>query len=321
MQIADGVFFFSGRPGDSLRPGAGSVNVVVVRGDALAMLDAGVTRGGSFRSLRARMRSCGLDLGDVAWLAYTHSHWDHINASSAIQRAGAARLAAPASEVPLIEDARRNFRGFLTDFGPLTSAVFPYPPALARLAIWYVWGRQPRLRVDRALQDGDDLGVGRRVEVVELPGHTAGHAGYWIPDVGALVAGDLIDFQNSQGLDLNNPRSDFGAALRSLRRAIDLEPEILVPAHGEPSVGRIRAGQVLRAALDGGLGYPERIRAALGSRPRRLDAIASAAFPDVPLSMRAMTRMLVLVVLLHLERSGKATRREASGRPAWVRLD
>ena len=321
MEIAHGVFFFRGRPGEPLRPGAGSVNVVVVRGDALAMLDAGVTRGGAFRSLRARMRTCGLDLGDIAWLAHTHSHWDHINAAKAVRRAGAARLAAPALEVPLIEDARRNFRGFLTDFGPLTSEVFPYPRALAHLAIWYAWGRQPQLRIDRALEDGDDLEVGRRIEVVELPGHTAGHAGYWIPDAGALVTGDLIDFQNSQGMDLNNPRSDFGAALRSLRRAIDLEPEILIPAHGEPTVGRRRAGQVLRAALAGGLEYPERVCAVLGSRPLRLDAITSAVFPDVPLSMRTMTLMLVLVVLLHVERTGKIRRSEASGKPAWVRFD
>jgi glyoxylase-like metal-dependent hydrolase (beta-lactamase superfamily II) len=321
MEIAEGVFFFRGRLGDSLQPGAGSVNVVVVRGDALAMLDAGVTRGGAFRSLRARMRSCGLDLGDVAWLAHTHSHWDHINASEAVWMSGATRLAAPALEVPLIEDARKNFRGFLTDFGPLTSEVFPYPVALARLAIWYAWGQQPRLRIDRALEDGDDLEVGRPIEVVELPGHTAGHAGYWIPDAGALVAGDLIDFENSQGMDLNNPRSDFGEALRSLQRAIDLEPELLIPAHGEPTVGRDRAGQVLRAALAGGLEYPERVCAVLGSGPRHLDAITSAIFPDVPLSMRTMTRMLVLVVLLHLERSGKIRRSEVSGRPAWVRLD
>lgn len=37
MEIADGVFFFRGRSGERLRPGAGSVNVVVVRGAALAM--------------------------------------------------------------------------------------------------------------------------------------------------------------------------------------------------------------------------------------------------------------------------------------------
>jgi glyoxylase-like metal-dependent hydrolase (beta-lactamase superfamily II) len=121
-------------------------------------------------------------------------------------------------------------------------------------------------------------------------------------------------------MDLNNPRSDFGMALGSLRRALELEPEILIPAHGEPTVGQRRVEQVLNAALAGGLEYPERIRAVLGSRPLRLGAITPAVFPEVPLSMRAMTMMLVLVVLLHMERSGQVRRTETSARPAWVRL-
>jgi glyoxylase-like metal-dependent hydrolase (beta-lactamase superfamily II) len=321
MEIADGVFFFGGRSGERLRPGAGSVNVVVVRGDALAMLDAGVTRGGAFHSLRGRMRACGLGLHDVHWLAHTHSHWDHINATAAVQRAGAARLAAPAAEVALIEDPGKNFRGFLTDFGSLASEVFPYPSVLARLAIWYAWGRQPRLHVDRALEDGEVLEVGRRIQVVALPGHTVGHAGYWIPDAGVLVSGDLIDLENSQGMDLNNPRSDYGMALDSLRRALELTPEILIPAHGEPTVGRHRVEQLLGTSLSGGLAYPERIREALGSRALRLGALMPAVFRDVPLSMRAMTMMLVLVVLLHMERTGQVRRTETSGRPAWVRVD
>jgi glyoxylase-like metal-dependent hydrolase (beta-lactamase superfamily II) len=321
MEIADGVFFFRGRSGERLRPGAGSVNVIVVRGAALAMLDSGVTRGGAFRSLRTRMRARDLDLGDVAWLAHTHSHWDHINASEAVRRASAARLAAPTAEIPLIEDPGKNFRGFLSDFGSLSREVFPYPAALARLAIWYAWGRQPRLRVDRALEDGDALEVGRSIQVVALPGHTTGHAGYWIPDASVLVTGDLIDFENSQGMDLNNPRSDFGMALGSLRRALELKPEILIPAHGEPTVGRRRVEQVLTAALAGGIEYPEKIQAVLGARTLRLGAITPAVFPDVPLSMRAMTMMLVLVVLLHMERTGQVRRTEVEGRPAWVRVD
>jgi glyoxylase-like metal-dependent hydrolase (beta-lactamase superfamily II) len=163
--------------------------------------------------------------------------------------------------------------------------------------------------------------MGRRIEVVALPGHTTGHAGYWIPDAGVLVTGDLIDFENSQGTDLNNPRSDFEMALGSLRRALELQPEILVPAHGEPKVGRRRVEEVLDAALAGGLEYPEKIRETLGTRTLRLGAITPAVFPDVPLSMRAMTMMLVLVVLLHMERTEQVRRTEVSGRPAWVRAD
>ena len=122
-------------------------------------------------------------------------------------------------------------------------------------------------------------------------------------------------------MDLNNPRSDFGMALRSLRRALELEPEIILPAHGEPTVGRRGVEQVLTAALAGGLEYPERIREVLGARTLRLDAITPVVFPDVPLSMRAMTMMLVLVVLLHMEGTGQVQRTEVSGRPAWVRVD
>ncbi len=32
--------------------------------------------------------------------------------------------------------------------------------------------------------------------------------GYFVPDAGVAVLGDLIDFENAQGLDLNNPRKD-----------------------------------------------------------------------------------------------------------------
>ena len=319
MEIADGVYFFEGRPGLQLRPGAASVNVVVVRGRALAMIDSGLVRGGGFRSLRDRMKGCGLDLREVAWIAHTHSHWDHINASGAVQQASSARLAAPAAEVPLIEDAERNLQGSLTGFGPFTSEVFPHPLWLTRLMVWYMWGRQPRLRVDRALEDGDTLAMDREIKVVALPGHTAGHAGYWIPDVGALVTGDLFDFQNSQGMDLNNPSSNFGAALRSLQRAIDLEPEIVIPAHGEPTIGRRQVDEMLRRTLAEGLEYPERIHGVLGSTPLRLGAITPVVFPDVPFSMQSMTMMLVLVVLLHMEDTGQVQRVQASGKPAWVR--
>jgi glyoxylase-like metal-dependent hydrolase (beta-lactamase superfamily II) len=321
VEIADGVFLFRGRSGKKLRRGAGSVNVTIVRGDALAMLDTGVIAGGAFRDLVAGIEADGLDLRRVAWVAHTHSHWDHINAAGVMKNVYGAKLAAGAAEVPLIEDRERNFRGFLADFGSLAPEVFPYPQALARFLSWLAWGRQPLLRVDRALHDGDLIDLGRPVEAVGLPGHTTGHTGYFVRDAGVLASGDLIDFENAQGMDLNNPRSDYAAALRSLERAIQLEPEILIPAHGEPTVGRSQVREVLEGALDGGLEYPGRIREALSGRPMRAVAITRRVFPEIPFSMEAMTAMLVLVVLLHMEKTESARRVTHAGRPAWVRAD
>jgi len=321
VEIGDGVFLFRGRTGLKLRPGAGSVNVTVVRGDALVMLDTGVTAGGAFRDLAAGVEADGLDLRQVAWVAHTHSHWDHINAAGVMKQVYGAELAAGAAEIPLIEDGERNFRGFLADFGSLAPELFPYPLALARLLIWFAWGRQPLLRVDRALFDGDLIDSGRPIEAVALPGHTTGHTGYFVRDAGVLVSGDLIDFENAQGMDLNNPRSDYAAALRSLERAIQLEPEILIPAHGEPAVGRLRVRERLEGALDGGLQYPTRIREALSERPMRARAITRRVFPDLPFSAQAMTAMLVLTVLLHMEKAESVRRVTHARRPAWVRSD
>jgi len=321
MEIAKRVFTYRGRSGERIRPGAGSVNVTLVKGDALLMLDTGVIRGGAFRELEAGVSADGLTLREVAWVAHTHCHWDHINAAGIMRNRFGAKLLAGAADAPCIEDSERNFRGFLSDFGEFTPEVFPYPLALARFFIWFAWGPQPALTVDRALVSGDVIDVGRTVEAVALPGHTTGHTGYFIRDAGVLVLGDLIDFENSQGMDLNNPRSDFGAALRSLECALALEPEVIIPGHGAPTVGRAEARKVLKRALDGGRDYPSRIRAALGANPLRLKQIARRVFPDVSFSMEAMTRMLVLTVLLHMEREGQARCLRGSGFPLWVRED
>jgi glyoxylase-like metal-dependent hydrolase (beta-lactamase superfamily II) len=321
MEIAKGVFTYRGRSGDRIRPGSGSVNVTLVRGDGLVMLDTGVARGGAFRELEMRVLADGLNLAEVTWVAHTHCHWDHINAAGIMQRRSGAKLAAGAADVAYIEDSQKNFQGFLSDFNEFAGEVFPYPLALARFFIWFVWGSQPSLVVDRPLESGELIDVGREVETVALPGHTTGHVGYLVRDAGVLALGDLIDFENSKGMDLNNPRSDFGAAVQSLERVLALEPEVIIPGHGAPTVGRAEVRDLLERALEGGRGYPSRILASLGTRPLRLGEITSRVFPDVPFSMEAMTRMLVLVVLLHMERRGQTRRSSGAGAPRWIRED
>ncbi len=138
-------------------------------------------------------------------------------------------------------------------------------------------------------------------------------------DVRVLVTGDLVDFENSEGMDLNNPRSSYGSAIGSIRRAMALAPDILIPGHGEPIVGGRKVARMLQQALDGGLKYPALIKAVLGEAPLRLKEILAAAFPGTPFSMEAMKMMLVLIVLLHLEKGGGVRRVQKKGRPAWVR--
>ncbi len=321
MEIANGVYAYRGRPGEKIRPGAGSANVVVVRGDSLLMIDTGVTRGGAFRQLVEGMQADGLNPAEVSWIVHTHGHWDHINADRAVCSMARAGIGAGKEEVPWIEDAATNFRAFVADFGELRREVFPYPLAFGRAIVWIAWGRQPRLKVDRALSDGETIDIGRTVRALHTPGHSPGHMAYLVPDAGVLVLGDLVDFESAQGMDLNNPHSDYGAAVRSLEKVIPLGPEIILPGHGEPMTDRTKARGFLEKALAGGREYPDRVGAVLGAEPIPLKEITRRVFPGIPFSLEAMTRMLVLNVLVYLEGRGEVRRVRTAGRIGWERLD
>ncbi len=320
MEIARGVYFFRGRKGDKLRRGTASCNVTVIEGDGLAVIDSGTVVGGVFREFRRWAAAQGLDLRTSRWILHTHAHWDHINANQALQAltSPAPKVAAAREETPYIEDPGRNFDAFLKDLGDLRREVSAQPMVLLRFLVWFAWGSQPRLRVDRALADGDRIDLGRRIEAVSLPGHTTGHMGYFLPDDGVLVTGDLFDFENAHGMDLNNPLSDYHAGLRSLDKAIALEPEVVVPGHGPPTTGRSEARALLERAREAGRAYPRRIRETLGGEPLTLAELTDRLYPGTPFSMEAMTRMLVLSVLRSMEETGEARRTERSGRPAWV---
>lgn len=164
------------------------------------------------------------------------------------------------------------------------------------------------------------IDIGRKIEAMSLPGHTAGHMGYFVPDEGVLILGDLIDFENSQGMDINNPHSDYESALESLEKAISLEPNVIIPGHGEPIIGRKEVKTALEKALAGGIEYPELIKKAIGTNPIRLKELTYKVFPDIPFSMESLTMMLVLTVLLYMERQAMVKRtKDKAVRPAWVK--
>jgi glyoxylase-like metal-dependent hydrolase (beta-lactamase superfamily II) len=318
MEIADGIFTYRGRGGESIRPGAGSSSVTVVRDDGLVMIDAGVVSGGAFDDLTARMKADGLDPRDIRLVVFTHAHWDHLNAAARVIACSGARTAAGKKEVPFIEDSQKSFDAFVPGFGEFTKEIFPFPLFVARFLVRYAWGRQPEMTGTGALSDGDLIGAKREIRAVALPGHTDGHMGFFIPDAGVLASGDLFDFENAEGMDLNNPRSSFDAAVDSLTRAAALGAGVLIPGHGEPVVGKDAVRETLRRALTAGLEFPVVIGNVLGERPLRLKEILRAAFPGTPFAMEAMKLMLVLVVLLSMEKTGRAVRVSRNGKPAWV---
>ena len=132
-----------------------------------------------------------------------------------------------------------------------------------------------------------------------------------------MILGDHIDFENAQGVDLNNPRSDFASAMESLAVIMDLEPEIIVPGHGEVLAGRARVQHALEEVRSFDQELPETLVALLSKRPRSLKELTYQTFEGITISIEGMTMMVVLNVLLYLEREGLVHRIGKPGRLLW----
>jgi glyoxylase-like metal-dependent hydrolase (beta-lactamase superfamily II) len=114
--------------------------------------------------------------------------------------------------------------------------------------------------VDTGLRGGETLrlGLGRRVEVLHLPGHTPGHLGLWDPDNGAAIIIDAVlerGIYDRAGTLLQPPRYFDATAYRStIRRLRSLDPEHLLTAHYP-----LMRGREARDFLDRSLRFTDRV--------------------------------------------------------------
>jgi glyoxylase-like metal-dependent hydrolase (beta-lactamase superfamily II) len=140
----------------------------------------------------------------------THWHCDHVGGNALLQELGAG-IAASAPDADAVE--RR-------DPGCCLSEYLDQPV--------------PQYSVDLALDDGQVLRLGDTDwQVVNTPGHTAGHLALWQPDERLLVVGDaLSDYDVGWvNIALDGVQATI-AAMDSLQRLADLRPRIVLPSHG-----------------------------------------------------------------------------------------
>ena len=147
---------------------------------------------------------------DLIGLWLTHGHFDHLADHAAVAgRFGGRELRIHEKDVPKLRSPG--------------SSMFPLPFTI------------PPGEPTHTVADGDRLTIGGiDVEVIETPGHCAGHVSYHLPGEGVLIGGDLILMHAVGRTDL--PDSDPAALDASLRRVMQLPDQTrLLPGHGDAS--------------------------------------------------------------------------------------
>jgi len=205
------------------------VNFHVLRDSrGLHLIDAGFI--GRDRMLRKHLTAKGWENEPILGVIVTHGHLDHILNVAEIAGRHGAWIAAPRLDAAHYS-GRPKYAGWSKVAGIIESIGRP------------LLGFRP-FTPDRWIHDGDFLDVWHGLRAVHLPGHTAGHTGYFCGKLGLLFCGDL--FASYPGFSHFPPRifnQEKASMLRSLEKALDLPLRGVIPNHGDdapPEVHRER---------------------------------------------------------------------------------
>lgn len=169
--------------------------------------------------------------------------------------------------------------------------------------------------VDRHLADGERIELGGSHDLVlraiHTPGHASGHLCFLEERSHALIAGDMVA---SIGTIIVGPTDgDMTLYLASLSYMRELEPSMLLPAHGDPILDpRAKIDAYIRHRLMREQKVLDALRAA--GRPVTPEAIVPHAYDDTPAHVWPLATRSTMAHLIKLAREGRAEETQAG----WI---
>jgi glyoxylase-like metal-dependent hydrolase (beta-lactamase superfamily II) len=195
--------------------------------DGLTLIDAGLP--GSAPTIAAAIRQAGYQTADLRRLVLTHFHPDHVGAAADIADWGDVEVLAHQADAPFIRDQAAGPPPDLADWErPLydqvtsqaTSEVAQEPPTPPR--------------IDRELNDGDELAFGDGAVAVGVTGHKPRRIVSHLTHHHVLFAGDAAARRPDGAVMCGVFNVDRAQAAASFRRLAALDVAVACFGHGEP---------------------------------------------------------------------------------------
>jgi len=220
-KVAEGVYRIPARAANTY---------LVEASKGLVLVDTGLP-GSEKRILKAIAR-LGRTPSDLKLVLLTHRHLDHIGSAAALKKRTGAKLASHPFEKPYAA-------GTLVISVP--SAWSFYGRIVRKLTTLEYWSLKlfriikfQTAHVDLAADEESVLdGVGLDGSVVWTPGHTKGSVTLFLNQPSVAIVGDLLRARRGQLVEPLLMES-IPQTQASVKRVLDLDPEIICPGHGKP---------------------------------------------------------------------------------------
>ncbi|SFI88699.1 MBL fold metallo-hydrolase [Brevibacillus centrosporus] len=221
----------------------GDVNVYVLAGDPVTLIDSGIPGQASLEQLQAGLAKHGLSLHDLQQIIVTHMHDDHCGGVADIQRH---------VDIPIYvhEQARRQLACCKAVHEQSESF---FDSFIARCGAADIFQRrqpyrQKEWRHVRYVKDGDTvMAGGAALKVLYVPGHSQSDICLWNERTGDAFVGDYLLEHISANAFITPPdqeqeeREKPLIQLReSLRKTYDLSFQTIYPGHGTAYCGHRR---------------------------------------------------------------------------------
>ena len=223
-------------------PFLGTVNVWLLEGDPLTLVDTGPANAPSLEALDAALQALGHSVEAIELVLLTHHHLDHSGLAGAIASASGARIAATAGTAAWgssyhdraaleAEFGRRLLASHGVEAGVIASSE-PFWEHIIR--------NSANFTVTDILTDGNVVRAGGRdYRVVERPGHSVTDTLFVNDEDGVALVGDHLLREITSGAEVvpleplqRVRRQALAQYLDGLRRTAAMDLDLLLPGHG-----------------------------------------------------------------------------------------
>jgi len=302
----------------------GDVNVYLVEGTPLTLIDCGVNGEESWQALENGIAALGYKVSDIQRLIITHHHTDHLGAAAQVVKESGAEVWAHPLAVRWLEkprDARLELRRFTDMLYRDGGIPQPQIDTMNQVA-QYLESLATPVRVTMTVDEGELLEM---MDTVWQVYHTPGHAGdlicFYQPDSKVLLSSDhllrdvssnpLIEGPDHPGDPRPKRLVDY---IREMKRIGTLDIQVAYAGHGDPILE-------VRKLIDSRLEFHEKrankLMEILRSQPRTLYELGQIMFPRVRETELFLVISEVLGHIDVLEQRGQVVPQRYNGVIYW----